>query len=100
MQKVNLTSSKNIISVPVPQLPALQIKWDMTTLHAKKYTIEGNTITKIDDGDWWYQLVGSDPLPKGLTTLKATIKKYGSKYEQIGFGLLTESRRNEEYSGD
>jgi len=47
---------------------------------------------KADDDN--YQLVGSDHLPKGSTTIKATIiKQYRGGYS-IGFGLLTESRRN------
>jgi len=72
------------------------ISWDRSTPHADKFAIKGNTITKISGG--LYQLVGSDPLPKGSTTIKATIKKYGG-WGEIGFGLLTESRRNEQWSG-
>jgi len=50
------------------------------------------------DGEYLYQLVGSDHLPKGSTTIKATIKQYGIG-GSIGFGLLTESRSNARYSG-
>jgi len=73
--------------------------WDKSTPHAYKFAIKGNTITMIkgDDRDW-YQLVGSDHLPKGSTTIKATIKQYRGGYS-IAFGLLTESRRNERCSG-
>jgi len=72
----------------------------MSTHHADKFAIEGNIITMTKQGDKydkWYQLVGSDPL-KGLTTIKTTIKKYGS-LGSISFGILTESRRNEQWSG-
>jgi hypothetical protein len=47
-------------------------------------------------GNNFYQLVAKDHLPKGSTTIKATIKKYGGKFGTITFGLLTQSRRNEE----
>jgi hypothetical protein len=68
----------------------------VSTPHADKFAIKGNSITMIkgDDRDQ-YQLVGSDHLPKGSTTIKATIKQYGNgEYRRIAFGLLTESRRN------
>jgi len=49
-------------------------------------------------GDELHQLVAKDHLPKGSTTIKIIIKKYGQN-GGIGFGLLTESRRNKCYSG-
>jgi hypothetical protein len=84
--------------VPVPQLPTFELKWDTTTSHRDKFTIQNSTITMVSDGRLWYQLVASDPL-KGPTTIKATIKKYGG-IRSIVFGLLTESRRKYRYSGD
>jgi len=69
--------------------------WDKSTPHADKFAIKGNTITKVKGDGWnFYQLVGSDHLSKGSTTIKATIKQYGNEDGAIGFGLLTESRRN------
>jgi hypothetical protein len=74
------------------------IEWDANTPHAEKFGFRGNFVCKVYGRDL-YQLVAKDHLPKGSTTIKATIKKYGDKYSRIAFGLLTESRRNEVYSG-
>jgi len=72
------------------------ITWDTSTPHADRFAIKGNTITIIEGDKYnFYQLVGSDHLPKGSTTIIATIKQYGNgDYRWIGFGLLTESRRS------
>jgi len=67
--------------------------WDRSTPYADRFTIQRNTITMVKGFGSTYQLVGSDHLPKGLTTIKATIKKYCGKWS-IGLGLLTESRKN------
>jgi len=74
--------------------------WDTNNPHADRFAIQGNTTTMAKEGDEykWYQLVGSDPLPKGSSVIKATIKKYGGIW-QIGVGLLTESRKNLRCSG-
>jgi len=55
--------------------------WDLSTPYTDRFAIKGNTITMIkedirDGKIYSYQLVGSDHLPKGSTTIKATIKQY------------------------
>jgi hypothetical protein len=66
------------------------IEWDANTPHTKKFVFDGNFVCKVY-GDAYHQLIA--PL-KGSATMKLTIKKYGSQYDAIAFGLLTENRRN------
>jgi len=70
------------------------IQWDANTPHADKFAFRGGFASKVYG--YGHQLVAKDHLPKGSTTIKATIKRYR---EGIAFGLLTESRRNEVWSG-
>jgi hypothetical protein len=66
-------------------------EWDANRLNAGKFAFRGNFVSKLY-GDDLDQLLTKDPLTRSIT-IKATIKKYGG-YEEIGIGLLTESRRN------
>jgi len=86
LEKTDLTSSKS------NSTSLAQLKWDTTTSYANNFAIQNNTIRRVSGDKNFYQLVGSDPL-KGSITIKATIKNYGGDCA-IGFGLLTESRRN------
>jgi len=69
-------------------------EWDAKTPHADKFAFRENFVCKVY-GSRYHQLVGKDPLER-FTTIKATIKKYGSgRYDDvICFGLLTESTKN------
>jgi len=68
------------------------LEWDANTPYTERFAFRGNFASKVY-GDSKYQLVGKDPL-NGSTT----IKKYGGE-RMIGFGLLTESMRNNHCSG-
>jgi len=67
------------------------IEWDANTPHADKFAFRDNFVCKVY-GDGYHQLVAKAPLDRS-TTIKATIKQYNG-WGEIGFGLLTESRRN------
>jgi hypothetical protein len=75
------------------------IQWDANTPHADKFAFRGGFASKVYGN--CHQLVAKDHLPKGSTTIKATIKQYGKsgRIRWIGFGVLTESRRNVSCSG-
>jgi len=73
------------------------IEWDANTPHAKEFAFRGGFVSKVYGNDC-HQLVAKDHLPKGSTTIKATIKQYGENGD-IAFGLITESRRNQQWSG-
>jgi hypothetical protein len=72
-------------------------QWDTSTPHANRFALRDNFVGKVYSVGH-HQVVGKDPLPKGLTTIKATIKSYAGKWE-IAFGVLTESLKNAHYSG-
>jgi len=74
------------------------IEWDANTPHAEKFGFRGKFAYKVYGDGNLHQLVAKDPL-KGSATIKATIKKYSVKKWEIGFGLLTETRRNQKCSG-
>jgi len=42
--------------------------------------------------------VGANPLPQGSTTINATIRKYDGEHSFV-FGLITQSRKNLQWSG-
>jgi len=54
----------------------MPIEWHTSTPNADKFALRGNFVSKVYGDEFAYQLVGQAPLPKGSTTLKATIKKY------------------------
>jgi hypothetical protein len=83
---------------PVPNLPAFKVEWNLKTPYAANFVVEDNIVTMVSDNRSFYQLVGNDHL-KGLITIKATIIKYGGRFNEIAIGLLTEGRKNEECSG-
>jgi len=55
------------------------LEWDANTPHADKFAFRGNFVTKVYGAGYYHQLKAKDPLSKGSTLIKATIKKYPRK---------------------
>jgi len=69
----------------------------MSTPYANSFCFEGTSVERKNMGS--YQLTGLHPLSKNKTKVSFKVIRYGGD-APICFGIITASRKKEQYSGD
>ena len=72
-----------------------KLGWDTSTPFAGNFEVAGVKATGKEGG--YYQITGQHPLPNTPNTTHFRIHYGGGR--DIGLGILTEARKQEEYSG-